>query len=791
MNHLARENSPYLLQHAENPVDWYPWGPQALEKARREDRPIFLSIGYAACHWCHVMAHESFEDSATAAYMNAHFVNIKVDREERPDLDSIYMQAVVALTGQGGWPMSVFLTPDGIPFYGGTYFPPVQRYNMPAFIELLQAVAHAWENDRPSLLDNGQQILDHIRANDVGARYIVPLQTVPLRDSLEQADQLLAQSYDWTHGGWGQAPRFPQPMTIEYLLRRATRVSVSADRVSVSADRVSASADRRALDMALHVLQAMAKGGMYDVVGGGFARYSTDDLWRTPHFEKMLYDNTQLARVYLHAWLVCRDAEAQAVEARDAEGERRVGAQGLAPLHVTPQQVTPLHAMSLRRVCEQTLDFVLREMTHPLGGFYSSLDADSEGVEGKFYVWTPQEIQVALGNARDADFVIAAYQVTEAGNFEGKNILQRALSDEQLAERFGLDAQEVPVRLEALHARLLAARSQRIRPATDDKILVSWNALMLATFAEAGRYLDRPDYLAAAQRNARFLLEYLYQDERLMRSWREPQPPPSPLPSPPPNVRAHLGEGEPPPQPSPKWESHLVEGVGGGRHTAYLEDYATLILGLLALYQADADGSWYTAALRLADEMAVHYADPTGGFFDTRNDAEELLYRPKDLQDNATPSGSALAACALLQLAAYGDRLDGRGVAEAMLGSMQELISHHPTAFAQWLQAADFALGPVHEVAVVGEAGHPLMEALLEALWKRYRPRLVAAVSVNPAAPGQPPTPGAPALLNDRPLKDGLPTAYVCQGFVCKRPVNSVEEMERQLVVRDASLRSA
>jgi uncharacterized protein YyaL (SSP411 family) len=505
MNHLAHETSPYLLQHAENPVDWYPWGPQALDKARIEDRPIFLSIGYAACHWCHVMAHESFEDPATAAYMNAHFVNIKVDREERPDLDGIYMQAVVALTGQGGWPMSVFLTPDGVPFYGGTYFPPVRRYNMPSFIELLQAVAHAWENDRPGLLESGQQILDHIK-EQVEGRPVGAQGPAPLQDTLAQADQSLAGSYDWTHGGWGGAPRFPQPMTIEYLLRRASR------------------GDRQPLELALHALQAMAKGGMYDVVGGGFARYSTDNLWRTPHFEKMLYDNAQLARVYLHAWLVCREDG----------GVRRVGAQGLAPLPGTPQQATRVGAryivpQQMRRVCEQTLDFVLREMTHPLGGFYSSLDADSEGVEGKFYVWTPQEIQAALGDAREADFVIAAYQVTEQGNFEGKNILQRALSDEQLAERFGLDATgwsvaEVPCRLEALHARLLAARSQRIRPATDDKILVSWNALMLATLAEAGRYLDRPDYLAAAQRNARFLLEYLYQDGRLMRSWRQSTP---------------------------------------------------------------------------------------------------------------------------------------------------------------------------------------------------------------------------------------------------------------------------
>jgi len=766
MNHLAQENSPYLLQHAGNPVDWYPWVPEALEKARREDRPIFLSIGYAACHWCHVMAHESFEDPATAAYMNTHFVNIKVDREERPDLDGIYMQAVVALTGQGGWPMSVFLTPDGVPFYGGTYFPPVRRYNMPSFIELLQAVAHAWENDRTALLKSGQQILEHVRAQaGVTHASVEATYTSPLRDTLAQVDKVLAQSYDWTHGGWGRAPRFPQPMTIEYLLRRGAR------------------GDRPALEMAVHALQAMAKGGMYDVVGGGFARYSTDDQWLVPHFEKMLYDNAQLARVYLHAWLVCRE---------DAPvGTAPVGARGVeAQAGATHVSVGARYASPLRRVCEQTLDFVLREMTHPLGGFYSSLDADSEGedglTEGGFYIWTPQEIQAALGNAPDADFVIAAYQVTEQGNFEGKNILQRALSDEQLAEQFSLPAADgcsvaaVPDRLRELHTRLLEARSQRIRPATDDKILVSWNALMLATFAEAGRYLGRPDYLAAAQRNARFLLGNMIQEGRLLRSWREPLPPPRSI------QRVEMGEGEPSSgSPLSKCAFSFGEGLGGGaggsRHTAYLEDYAALILGLLALYASDGNAEWYAAALRLADEMAAHYTDPAGGFFDTRDDAEALLYRPKELQDNATPSGNALAACALLMLAAYGDRLGGRDVAEAMLGSMQELMARHPTAFAQWLQAADFALGPVDEVAVVGEAGHPLTEALREALWKRYRPRLVAAISVNPAAPGQPPAPGSPALLNDRPLKGGLPTAYVCQGFVCLRPVNSAEEMERQL----------
>ena len=742
-----------MLQHADNSVDWYPWGPEALEKARSQDKPIFLSIGYAACHWCHVMAHESFENPATAAIMNEYFVNIKVDREERLDLDGIYMQAVVAMTGQGGWPMSVFLAPDGRPFYGGTYFPPVPRYNKPAFGELLLTVVNAWKNDLDGLLENGRQMLDQVREQGLSLAPAPAAGPASLQPAaLERAASALAQSYDWTHGGWGWAPRFPQPMTIEYLLRRATR------------------GDRQALEMAVHALRAMAKGGMYDVVGGGFARYATDDRWHTPHFKKMLYDNAQLARAYLHAWQLCGGETPENTPSLPSEIKR--------------------FAPALRAVCEQTLDFVLREMTHPLGGFYSSLDADSQGEEGKFYTWTPQEIRAALGKAQDAELVIAAYQVTEGGNFEGKNILQRARSDEQLAEQFGLSAAAVPDRLRGLHARLLEARAQRVRPSTDDKILVSWNALMLAAFAEAGRGLGRPDYLAAAQRNARFLLENLVQGSRPVSPSTAGVRPVSPSTAGVRMMRSWRG-GEPPPlsgalyRPSPISALEIGEGEGRARHNAYLEDYAALVLGLLALYQSDANVEWYAAAVRLADEMVAHYADVgeagsstgllAGGFFDTRDDHEALLYRPKEVQDNATPSGNALAACALLQLAAYGDRMEGRSRAEAMLGSIQDLMVRYPTAFAQWLCAADFALGPVQEIAVLGEAGLPHTDALLHTLWKRYRPRQVTAISAYP------PACGSPALLNDRPLKNGLPTAYVCRGSVCQQPVNSPEELEAQL----------
>lgn len=675
-NHLINENSPYLLQHANNPVDWHPWGEEALGKAKAENKPIFLSIGYAACHWCHVMEHESFEDPETAALMNEHFVNIKVDREERPDIDTIYMQATVAMTGSGGWPMSVFLTPDLRPFYTGTYFPPTRRYNMPSFREVLLSIAKAWSEDRQEVDRVGEQILQHIQPqlfpenkNGISAQ------------ALETAIKSLLDSYDWGYGGWGNAPKFPQPMTIEYLLCRALTASPQHEQI---------------LKASIHVLDAMARGGMYDVVGGGFSRYSVDNVWRTPHFEKMLYDNAQLALVYLHAFLVTGDTK-------------------------------------YRQVCVETLDFISREMTHPDGGFYSSLDADSEGEEGKFYVWTQDEIQNALG--ADFDFFKTAYGITPPGNWEGKTILQRALDDSSLAARFKLDHGTLQQELTECHTKLLSARNKRIRPGTDDKVLVMWNALALKAFAEAGRYLERKEYLDIAIRNARFLLSNLYTGDRLLRSWRE----------------------------------------GQAKHNAYLEDYAGLTLALLALYQSDPNPEWYSTALKLADEMVEHFSDPAGGFFDTRDDHETLLVRPKDMQDNATPSGNALATTALLELSAYGDRTEWRNRAEDMLASVSNALLRYPTAFAQWLCAADFAVGPTHEVAIIGELGNPKTQELLKTLWKDYRPRQVTAISVYP------PKPGSPVLLHDRPPLNGRSTAYVCQGFVCLQPVNLPSDMEIQL----------
>lgn len=675
-NHLADASSPYLLQHANNPVDWYPWGDEALEKARREDKPIFLSIGYAACHWCHVMAHESFENSAIAGRLNAHFVSIKVDREERPDLDSIYMSFVVAISGSGGWPLSLFLTPEGKPFYGGTYFPSVRRHNLPSFSEVLDTVVRLWRTDRAAVLTSSESFASILQTRSQAP----PSDALLTPETLVRAVRTIAHSYDWQYGGWGTAPKFPQPMLVELLLRQAAR------------------GDKASLDMAVHSLHQMALGGMYDVLGGGFARYSVDSTWLVPHFEKMLYDNAQLALAYLHAY-----------------------------------QLTDDPAMS--EVCTATLDFVLRELTDPSGGFYSSLDADSEGLEGKYYLWTYPEIRSALNNPDDADLFIAAYELSESGNFEGHNILRRALTDEQLAQRFNLVSSEVPSRLKVLKHQLLQVRSQCVRPATDDKILVAWNAFMLVAFAEAGRALNRADYVDAAIRNASFILEKMLQDDRLLRSWRQ----------------------------------------GAARHPAYLEDYAGLGLALLSLYQADRNPRWYQASIKLLEQMLTHFSDSSGGFFDTSDDHEALLYRPKDLQDSATPSGNALALTLLLKLAAYEGRSDWHHLAEEMLTANLGMILRYPSAFAQWLCAADFALGPTHEVAIVGAPNDPATQNLLQPLWQDYHPRMVLAASTYP------PPPGSPALLNDRPLVNGKPAAYVCQDFVCQLPVNEPEAMLEQL----------
>ena len=703
-NLLANATSPYLLQHADNPVHWHEWNDDAITKAKAEDKPIFLSIGYAACHWCHVMAHESFEDEETAAIMNKYFINIKVDREERPDIDSIYMKAVVAMTQRGGWPMSVFLTPDLKPFYGGTYFPPEPRYQMPSFQQVLNGIAASWHDDRAQIDSVGDQLTRQIQTEagmTSNQKSIAP-------DQVQTARERLTEVYDWQDGGWGAAPKFPQAMTIDFLLRKT-----------------EAHAEK---SPALHALDAMARGGIYDVVGGGFARYSTDNNWLVPHFEKMLYDNALLARSYLHAW----------------------------------QRTGKAH---YRQICEETLNFIAREMRHPDGGFYSSLDADSEGVEGKFYVWTQAEIREILN--KDFDLFEAAYGISGTGNWEGKIVLQRTTDDATLAARFALDPELVPVKLAYAHNKLLIAREKRIRPGTDDKILTEWNGLMLIAFAEAARVfghstviaIERSDqsnltpneeiapqkdacndvnYFDLATRNADFLLTALRPEGQLRRAWRDGK-------------------------------------VGS---EVFLSDYAALILGLLELYQTDFNNRWFIAAQELADEMIEKFSDPEGGFFDTTNEAAEastLPLRPKELQDNAIPSGNALAAEALLKLDAFTGNADYRQLAEETLGLVNEFVGMYPTAFAQWLSGADFSIHNAKQVAIVGDLGRDETQALLAEIRSSYRPNLVVAQSPFPIPED------APALLNNRKLKNDLPTAYVCEGFTCKLPVNTVDELREQL----------
>lgn len=684
-NRLAGANSPYLLQHANNPVDWYPWGEAALARARNEDKPIFLSIGYAACHWCHVMAHESFEDPHTAEILNDGFICIKVDREERPDLDAIYMQATTSMTGAGGWPMSVFLTPDLRPFYAGTYFPPVRRYNLPGFSDLLLALVGTWRNRRSEILDV---------ASRVRAALDPPKSTPAARTGegaldaglLTRAETALVHSADREHGGWGGAPKFPQPMSIEFLLRRS-----AADPAEHSP----------ALAVATETLQRMARGGMYDFVGGGFARYSTDVNWLVPHFEKMLYDNAQLAIAYLHARVLTGD---------------------------------PFYG----QVTMDTLDFVTRELMHPNGGFFSSLDADSAGGEGSYYAWTDAELRAAIGDQARYEIFSAAYGLTSRGNWEGRTILQRALGDTALADHMKISTEAASEALARGREQLLAARSLRPRPATDDKVICAWNGLMLRAFASAARYLGQSDkgkhYLQVATRNAAFLLSNLRGPDGLHRIWRD----------------GHTGD------------------------QVFLEDYAAAVLGLLELYQADFDNRWFTAAQQLTDDMIDRFADADGGFFDTPHDAEPLLIRPKDIQDNATPSGNALACEGLLRLAALTGEGRYRDIAEHSLALGLQIAGKYPTSFGRWLCAADLALSHEQQLALLYPS-HADAASFLKVANSTLRPNLLLAASVFP------PPSEAPPLLKDRPLLDDLPTAYLCEGLVCKQPTSDSAELRSQL----------
>jgi uncharacterized protein len=686
-NRLAGETSPYLLQHAHNPVDWFPWGPEALARARDLDRPIFLSIGYAACHWCHVMERESFEDPATAAYLNAHFVAIKVDREERPDLDELYMGAVQALTGQGGWPMSVFLVPDGRPFYGGTYFPDAPRHGMPSFRQVLEGVHRAWGEQRGEVEQAGHRLVEVLIANQ---QLPAAGPGLPAASTLEDAAAGLVASFDQEHGGWGKAPKFPQPMSIEFLLRRHVETG-----------------DPSALDIALRALERMAAGGIHDQLGGGFHRYATDAAWLVPHFEQMLYDNAQLARAYAHAWALTGD----------------------------PAWLATMTG---------TLDYLLRELQVAGGGFAASQDADTLGEEGATFTWTAAEVRDVLGG--DAALFSAAYGVTDGGNWEGRTILSWVRGDKELAERFGLEPAEVGSRLASARTALLERRASRPQPARDDKVLAAWNGLAIGSLAEASRALTASRDPLLMETGAR------YRDaaERAAGA-----------------VLVGLGVGS----------GRLRRSLKDGRATAdgVLEDYADLAEGFLALYETTFDERWYRACVSLAETILARFADPAGGFFDTPDDGEALIVRPKDAGDNATPSGGAMAATVLLRLAALTGEGRYRAAAVAALTSVGPYLGRYPTGFAQWLPALQLAHAGIVEVAIVGRPDDPGTRRLVDVAARGFRPFQVLAVSPSPASSGV-------SLLRDRFALRGRPTAFVCREFACRQPVLEPEALQALLV---------
>jgi len=679
-NHLINETSPYLLQHAHNPVDWYPWGDEAFEKARSENKPVLLSIGYSACHWCHVMAHESFENEEIAKLMNELFVNIKVDREERPDLDQIYMNAVQMMTHHGGWPMTVFLTPDAVPFYGGTYFPPQDRYNIPGFPRVLLGVADAYKERQDEIRETGTSLITELRRlSETGGsdHSIEP-------ELLDAAYAGMIGNYDSVNGGFGGAPKFPPAMALEFLLRTYIRTN-----------------NRDALQMITHTCRKMANGGMYDQLGGGFHRYSTDSRWLVPHFEKMLYDNALLSRFYLHYFQVSDDP-------------------------------------SGRETVEGILDYVLREMTHPEGGFYSTQDADSEGHEGKFFVWDIQEIRDALGETAASRFC-DYYNITESGNFEGKNIPNVTRSLEDVAVAHNVSVAELQASLNESKRILFELREKRNKPDRDEKILTAWNGLMMASFAEAGVVLNRPDYTDAARRNAEFVLSNLRLREygTLLRTWKD----------------------------------------GRAKFNAYLEDYAFFAEGLLTLFETTGESRWLKEALALADRMVEEFWDSEGGgFFFTGKSHEDLIVRSKDYFDNATPSGNSVAAIVLLRLATLTGRENYRNLATAVLSEIGDQVRRYPSGFGYALSAADFLLSTPKEVAIVGKDEADIRPMLAET-WRRYLPNKVIAAGFGEEPKAAQVTP----LLENRPLVNGLPTAYVCEHFTCKQPVTDLSSLELAL----------
>jgi hypothetical protein len=674
-NRLAGEISPYLLQHAHNPVDWYPWGDEAFARARTEDKPILLSIGYSACHWCHVMERESFENDAIAEAMNRLFVNVKVDREERPDVDAIYMTAVQALTGHGGWPMTVFLTPEGSPFYGGTYYPPEDRHGMPAFPRVLAAVANAYRAKRADVEQGAAQLR---RIFEVTRQAMRPTGTldVPL---FEAAYRALAQAYDPHAGGFGGAPKFPQTMALDFLLRYWRRTGQA-----------------HALEIAATSFRRMAAGGIYDQVGGGFARYAVDAQWLVPHFEKMLYDNALLLRLGTALWQATHDAE-------------------------------------IRRVVEETVSWVRREMTSPSGGFYASLDADSEGEEGRFYLWTEDELHETLGR-EGAARAIAFFGVSKTGNFEGRNILHVPNDATVVAAREGIPLERLREEIAAIREALYEARARRIWPGRDEKILAGWNALMLRALAEVARTMGDQDARDLAMANAEFLFTQLVRGDRVFRVHKD----------------------------------------GKTRINGMLEDHAALGLAALAMYELTFDGTWMHRAAALA-QSAVEWFwdDEANAFFDTARDHEPLITRPREISDNAVPSGNSLAVELLLRVAELTADADLRRRATFVLETLAEPMHRHALAFGHLLGAAELAAFGAIEVAIAGDPGAADFQALAGETARHYLPTLVLAGGRDDE--------GAPALLSGRGPREGRATAYVCRSYACDEPVSDPERLAAQL----------
>ncbi len=678
-NHLANETSPYLLQHVNNPVDWHPWGPEALALSKKLNKPIFLSIGYSACHWCHVMEHESFENETIAQSLNEKFVCIKVDREERPDLDQLYMNAVQMMTGRGGWPMSVFLTPELKPFFAGTYWPPKRSRGMPGFEEVIKGVSNAWETNREAVVETSNKLtaeLSKIDGRGEGGELSEKL--------IANAVEHFRRSFDSKHGGFGDAPKFPAPMALQLLLRYWHR-----------------NQDQQALRIVKTTLDRMASGGIYDHLGGGFARYSVDARWLVPHFEKMLYDNAQLAATY--------------VEAYQATGNENYA-----------------------RVIRETLDYTLRDMTDAKGGFYSTEDADSEGVEGKFYVWSLTELREVLGNAAAKTFA-QVYDVTDHGNFEHANILNlpRTLRDQ--AKALGRNLTDLTQELNESRAKLFAVREKRIHPSKDDKVITAWNGLMIDAMARAGAVLGETRYLDAAVKAANFLLTDLRDKKgNLLHTWRH----------------------------------------GKAKIDAYLDDYANLANGLLSLYEATFDGRHLDQAVAVMQVVLEHFADKKGGgFYYTSDNQEPLIVRSKDLTDNAVPSGNAMAATVLVRLGKFTGKQSYLDAAEGAMMSTVSLMQRAPSATAQMLLALDLRIGPTYEMVLAGNPKEVSTVIVLADLRRRFLPNKVMAFITQ----GEDPPAAIAALLQGKKMLGGAPTLYICEGFTCQAPAQGSEEITHSL----------